>query len=413
MDGVEAIRQAMRQLRAHKLRAVLTLFGLVWGTAAVIFLVGWGEGVNAMLERGFFKTGKNLGQIWAGRIGEDFTPAVDRRFLWFTLEDVERLRRRSRLPELIGAEIGDFMAATYRQRAINTDVRGVDPEVLEIRGVPIAAGRGIARSDLDHRRRVALLGEKTRRRLLGPEGGVGSRIRLAGTPFRVIGVLKEMGAQLNRDGNEIDEQIWVPLTTFHAHWPRWWTDDFYVRTILYRMRDRHLFDETEQEMRAILAERLGSAPDDDEAIVGWSPVKILRQLPMDQTKGLMLILATATLVIGGVGTLNMMLDAVHERRREIGVRMAVGARRIDVVGQFFLETFVVVAVGGVLGVALGVGGCLVLSSFHVPDLIPIPELSLWVVALAIGVMSAVGLAAGVVPAWRASRVDPAVTLRMD
>ena len=92
--GLEAIRQALRLLRAHKLRASLTLFGLVWGTASVIFLVGWGRGVTAMLERGFFKAGKNMGEVWAGRVSEEFTPAVDRRYLWYTIEDVETLRRR-------------------------------------------------------------------------------------------------------------------------------------------------------------------------------------------------------------------------------------------------------------------------------------------------------------------------------
>ena len=92
----EAARQALRLLRAHKARSLLTLFGLAWGAASVIFLSGWGAGVITMLERGFFKTGKNMGEVWAGKVGEDFTPAADRRYLWFTYEDVEALRRRSR-----------------------------------------------------------------------------------------------------------------------------------------------------------------------------------------------------------------------------------------------------------------------------------------------------------------------------
>ena len=127
----------------------------------------------------------------------------------------------------------------------------------------------------------------------------------------------------------------------------------------------------------------------------------------------MFVLATATLVIGGVGTLNMMLDSVHERRMEIGVRLAVGARPRDIVVQFFTETFTVVSLGGLFGVALGIGGCLVLGSLQVPDLVPVPILSWEIVALALTVMSSVGLVAGVVPAWRASRIDPAETLRME
>ena len=107
--GGEAVLQALRLLRAHKMRALLTMFGLVWGTAAVIFLVAWGRGTNAMLERGFFKAGKNMGEVWAGKVSEEFTPAVDRRYLWYTWDDVEALRRRARIPDLIGAESWEML----------------------------------------------------------------------------------------------------------------------------------------------------------------------------------------------------------------------------------------------------------------------------------------------------------------
>ncbi len=405
------MRQAMRLLWAHKTRSALTMFGVVWGTAAVIFLVGWGDGVNATVERGFYKAGRNLGEVWAGRVSEDFTPAVDRRYLWYTLEDVETLRRRARLPELVGAEAWRMLPATFGQRAINVDVRGIEPEIGELRGVKLAAGRGISRSDVEHRRRVIVLGDTARRRLLGAEGGIGSWVRLAGKPFKVVGVLEHLGTQLSRDRNLIDEQGWVPISTVQTNWPQWWTDEFVVTKIVYRMPHADLLEETEREVRAILAGELGVPPDDDEAIGIYSAVKMLATLPLAQTNGMLLVLATATLVIGGIGILSMMLDSVHERRREIGVRLAVGARRRDVVAQFFLETITIVSLGGLLGVALGVGGCLFLGSLEVPDLLPVPILSGRIVAIAVGVMSGVGIAAGVIPAWRAARIDPALTLR--
>ncbi len=413
MKPVEAFFQALRLLWAHKGRATLTLFGLVWGTASVIFLMGWGEGVTLMLERGIERTGKNLGQAWAGRISEDFTPAVDRRYLGFTSEDLERLRRRARLPEIVAGETQEFMPVAYRQRAINVDTRGVEPQGMQIRGVPIASGRGISHSDVKHRRRVVLLGHRTRSKLLGAEGEVGSWIRVAGTPFKVVGILSRVGTQLGRDGDEIDDQAWVPLSTFQAQWPRSWTDDAWVEKILYRMPGRHMMRETEQEVRAILAEGLGVSPTDEEAVRIWSPLELLSQLPLDQMRGLMFVLATATLVIGGVGTLNMMLDSVHERRQEIGVRLAVGARSRDILVQFFLETFTIVSLGGLLGVALGGTACALLAGLEVPDMVPVPVVEPRIIVIAIAVLSAVGVFAGVVPAWRAARVDPAVTLRMD
>ena len=413
MHPLQALVEALRLLWAHKGRSSLTLFGLVWGTASVIFLMGWGQGVTVMLETSFERTGKNLGQFWAGRISEDYTPAVDRRYLWFQMEDVERVRRRARLPELVAGETQEYLPYAYRQRAFNVDTRGVEPQGMAIRGVPVVSGRAITVSDIQHRRRVVLLGDRTRRRLLGAEGEVGSWVRIAGTPFRVVGILGHVGTQLGRDGEEIDDQAWLPISTFQAQWPRWWTEEPWVEKVLYRMPSRHQLEETEQEIRALLAEGLGVSPNDEEAVRAWSPVEMLSELPLDQMRGLLFILAAATLVIGGVGTLNMMLDSVHERRQEIGVRMAVGARGRDVLLQFFLETFTIVGLGGLAGVALGAGLCAALARLQVPDLVPVPVVSWSIVATALLVMSAVGVLAGVVPAWRASRVDPAVTLRMD
>ena len=410
---MESVRQAFRLLRAHKARSVLTLFGLVWGTAAVIFLVGWGAGVKTMVTNGFNKTGKNMGQMWAGRIGEEYTPAVDRRELWFTWQDIQHVRRRARIAELVGTEKRRYLPVTAGQKAVNVEVRGVEIVSQQIRSLPLAAGRGISHADLDHRRRVAVLGADARTDLLGPGSRLGDRLRIDGKNFEVVGFLDRVGTQFGRDGEEVDDQVWIPLTTHLAFWPMEWTDDDVVSFLLYRMPHRDLAEETEAELRRILADRIHVSPTDDEAIVGWSPVKTLRMIPLDQQDGLMFALSAATLVIGGIGVLNMMLDSVRQRRREIGIRLAIGARRRDVLLQFFLETLTIVAFGGGLGVALGVGGCLALEALALPDLIPVPELSFGVLAMALGTMGGVGLVAGLVPAWMASRIDPALTLRAE
>jgi putative ABC transport system permease protein len=409
----EALREALQTLAAHKGRALLTLFGIVWGTASVIFLTGWGDGVRAMMERGFFKTGRNMGSTWAGFIGEDYSPAVDRRYLWFTSPDLEALRARVRLSEIVGGECWQWSAATYRGRARQVDLRGVDLEAVAIRGVPIAAGRAINQGDLDHRRRVVVLGDEVRRLLLGPEGGVGSWVRFDGKPFQVVGLLAPVGVQLGQDRVVIDQQAWAPLTTVQLLFPAWWTEDPVITNVIYRIRDRRGFAEAKQEVRAILAERLGVSARDEDAIRAWSSLEMLNRLPLDQTRGFLFVLAVATLGVGGIGVLSMMLDAVHERRQEIGVRLAVGARRRDVLAQFFLETLVVTGLGGLAGAALGVAGCWALGRLEVPEFVPVPILRPLMIAVALGVMSAVGILAGVLPAWRAARIDPAVTLRSE
>lgn len=419
MSPREAVSQALRLLLAHPLRSALTMFGLVWGTAAVIFLMGWGRGTQTMLQHAFDRTGRNMAQAWAGKVSEDFSPAVDRRYLWFTLDDVEALRRRAKIPEIIGAENRRYAPIAYRQRAFSFEVRGTDPQTIAIRGAPVAVGRTITREDLEQRSRVAVLGHDVRKKLLGAEGHVGSRIRIDGTPFRVVGVLGRVGTQLNRDGDEIDDQVWVPLSTQLGLWPNEYVDQDVVRSIVFRVRDRSRIADARREVRAILADRLGVPPTDEEAIHIWSPIEMLMRLPVGQQNAVNVLIAITTLVIGGIGILSMMLDAVRERRPEIGIRLAVGARRRDILAQFFLETLAIVLLGGALGVALGVGGCLLLGSDafragiapDLRDLVPAPELSAAVIVVAVSVMSAVGVTAGLVPAWRAAQVDPAETLR--
>jgi putative ABC transport system permease protein len=178
-----ALREALSTLRQHRGRALLTLFGIVWGTASVIFLGGWGEGLQVMMERGFFKAGRNMGEVWAGRPREDFSAAADRRYLWFNQDDLEALRRRAGRVELVGGEAWDFVGATHGGRSQNVDLRGLDPEAVAIRGVPVAAGRSITPADVAHRRRVVVLGDDVRKSLLRPGEGVGTWIRLDGKPF--------------------------------------------------------------------------------------------------------------------------------------------------------------------------------------------------------------------------------------
>jgi putative ABC transport system permease protein len=410
----EAVREALRTLRTSWLRTVLTLFGIVWGSASVVFLLSWGLGVRAMMEATYMRVGRNLVHVMPGNIGENFTPAADRRMLWFNLDDVEALRERVRLSTLVVPESHFFRDVAYRQTATSLNVRGVTPDHVALRGVRVSAGRGFRRDDLLHRRRVAVLGSEARQRLLGAHGGVGSMIRIGGQSFRVVGLLERVGTQLWQDGpTRVDEQLWIPLTTLFAFGPRFGHDAEVVDSILLSVKDRRLRHAAEDEVRAILAERLRVSATDKEALRVQSPLDALERLPLEQISGLLFTLGVTTLVIGGVGILTMMLDSVQERRQEIGVRLAVGARQRDVLRQFFLETFVITGLGGLLGIGLGLGGCAVLASFETVDLIPIPIVRWETLAVTLAVMTAVGFISGLFPAWRASRVEPSVTLRAE
>jgi putative ABC transport system permease protein len=414
----ESLREALRLLRAQPLRTALTLFGLVWGTAAVIFLVSWGRGLQTMMELAFARAGKNMVFIVADKVKEDFSPAADRRFLWFIAEDVAALRRRAHTIDLVAGETSLFRVSSFGGRSASLNIRGVEPENFVIRGVQLGEGRAISRADGTLRRRVVVLGHTAQRRL---GARVGDWVRLGGTPFLVVGTLQRVGTQLARDGPLIDEQAWVPLATHQVQWHNPFVADDVINVILVRMKDKRLLDATKSEARAILAERLRVSPDDDEAVLMFSPEEVLRTIPLDQQGVLYVMIGGTTLAIGGIGILALMLDAVRERRREIGVRLAVGGRPRDVLVQFFLESTLLFALGGALGVAFGAGGALLLGSDglranlspELRDLVPIPQLSADVILLALAVMAAVAILAGVVPAWRAMKIDPALTLRAD
>jgi len=409
----EAVRQAIATLRAQPLRTFLTMFGVFWGTASVVFLLAWGRGLQDMVEAGLTRVGQNLAMVWAGRIGEDFTPAADRRELWLTREDGEHVARSAHLAGPVGTEAAEWWVVSRGAYSALEDVWGVEAVSFSLRGVEVAAGRPLLRRDVALRRRVAVLGADARERILGPGGGVGARISIRGRSYEVVGILERVGTQLWRERSELDDQIWIPLSTLLAERAPTAAGEPAVDFLIFRFPGRGQYEAASREVRHLLARRLRVAPEDEEALYVVSPEDALAQIPLEEMQGVFLILAVATLGIGGVGVMNLMIDAVHDRRAEIGVRLAVGARRREVVAQFFLETVAATGVGGLLGVAFGVAGSLAMGAFEVPDLIPVPELRPDIVAVALAVMGGVGAAAGVVPAWRAARVDPAEILRAE
>jgi putative ABC transport system permease protein len=406
---IAILRQALDTMWQHRRWAALTMFGIVWGTASVVLLVGWGVGVHAMLERSMQKVGKNLVYVWPGRIGEDVSPAEERRKLWIDLEDVDAVRGSAHTIAVASAEIQAWVRARYGSSGRTVDLRGVEVVMKDLRGLSLAAGRFFSPDDVRLERRVAVIGEKARERLLGARPVLGESLNLSGQSFTVIGLFEPVGAQLNRDGADLDEQIWIPLSTAKVLLAR-----EHIDRILIRAKERRLNDQLKREVRAILADRLHVSPHDEEAIFMLSIMEYLAGFDsvFATLNVFLMLLAVGTLAIGGIGVMNMMLVSVNERRREIGLRLAVGARRDQVVAQFLVETLAITLVGGLSGLTLGVAGCLVLGRLP-KDVIPVPEIVPSVVVAAIGVTVVVGLLSGIGPAWRTAGIDPAESLRAE
>ena len=183
------VQQALATMRQHRRWAVLTMFGIVWGTASVVLLVGWGIGVHAMVDDGMQKVGKNLVFIMPGRIGEDLSAADERRVLHFDLDDAAAVRRAARHVDALSAEIALWRYVRHGGRGRTIDVRGIEPEMQDLRGSVMAAGRFITADDLRFHRRVAVIGQTARERLLGARPAMGARLNLDGSSFEVVGVL--------------------------------------------------------------------------------------------------------------------------------------------------------------------------------------------------------------------------------
>lgn len=411
MSPRDVLQQALAVFVADRLRTALTLLGVVWGAASVVFLSAWGEGVHLMTDEGFSKAGRNAAVVWPGRITDQYKVGVHRRSLWFEPGDVEALRNRARLSDVFAAENRVWVEGSARGRTATVDLRGIDLQMQEIRGVAVAAGRLLTKADLASRRRVVVLGTTASLRLIGDAAAVGRVVRLGGTTFEVVGVLEPTGAQLWRDRTDIDEQAWMPLSAFWARWPDERTTSPLVHTIFFRVRDRRLFDDAAHEVRAILGERLRVPADDEAALPIFSSVDALNRLGIERFTTVLRFISVATLAIGGLGILTMMLDAVYERRMEIGLRRSIGARRRDVVAQILVEVVLLTTASGACGVALGAAGCLSLAALGLPDLVPVPILRPAIMLGALVSLLSVALLASLLPTIQASRVEPGIILR--
>jgi len=407
----ESIHIALRALLSNKLRAILTMLGIIIGVGAVITLMSVGKGVEQLVQESFQSIGTNLLYVFPGSL-EGSTSGQQAEL---TMGDYRALADPFLVPDALSVapELSSRADVVAGRRSIRTDVSGVTSEYALVRNKAIALGSFVSEGDVSARSRMAVLGSGASENLF-EEGTypIGQTIKINRIAFRVVGVLEEQGGAAF--GTE-DNAIYVPLTTAQERlYPRWRSrsGEALLSMIYVQVADESLMEQASEDITSLLRQRhdIAFRDEDDFTIINQSD---LVSIFGDITGVLTIFLgaiAAISLLVGGIGIMNIMLVSVTERTREIGIRKAVGAKRRDILLQFLVEAVVLSLVGGLVGVALGMAGARLVGSLaeNLTTVIT-PD----VILLSTGVSAAVGLLFGIYPAFRAARLNPIDALRYE
>ncbi|MBI5833705.1 MAG: ABC transporter permease [Armatimonadetes bacterium] len=403
MNPLEALRIAFSALSANKMRAALTTLGVVIGVAAVIAMTALGQGAAKDVQARLNKLGSNLifvapGQAGRGPIFMGFGSADT-----LSLENAEKLRRS--MPELIAgveAEVSSSEQVKFGTYSSNYRIVGTYSDYSFVRNPDIADGRFFSRLDEEAARRVCVVGSNVARDVIKSGRAVGKRIKIKGIPFEVVGALAETGGFGRQD-----DQVFIPLRTFvqRINFRR------YASNIGVSARDGKSFEEVQAGIRRFLRRehKLRPSQKDDFSIASQTDIASTLNDTNRIFTMLLAGIAAISLVVGGIGIMNIMLVTVTERTREIGIRKALGARKRDIQLQFLIESCVLSILGGLLGVAMGLGTAHLMQTKMGLTV----DVKMQSVVLSFGCAAAIGIFFGFYPASRAAALDPIQALRYE
>jgi putative ABC transport system permease protein len=402
------LRLALRALMVNKMRSSLTMLGIIIGVSAVIAMIAVGSGAKARIAEQIASMGSNLIIVLSGsstsggiRYGSGTVPTL-------TAEDAKAIQTEIPSVKYVAPNLTGIAQVVFGNQNWSTVIYGTTPELLEIRDWPLVSGRPFTQQDIDGATKVCLLGKTVADNLFGGIDPIGQVVRIKKVPFTVIGVLAPKGQ--STWGQDQDDMIFVPLTTaqkrlFGMQFPGM------VRSIAVQAREPEVMKEVENQVTALLRQRhrLQQNQENDFSVRNLTEV----MSSAEQSAGVMSLLlgaiASISLIVGGIGIMNIMLVSVTERTREIGIRIAVGAKGRDILLQFLIESLVLSLIGGTVGIGIGIAGTLVLATFtQWPTLFSIDA-----ILLAFLFSGSVGVFFGFYPARKASMLNPIEALRYE
>jgi putative ABC transport system permease protein len=400
-------RNLFADLYRQPLRTFLTLSGVVWGTFAIILLLAFGDGLGKSVRKSMHGMGEGIVIVWPGVTTMSYKGITKGRQIRMTPEAVMEIK--DRVPNLrrVSPEFRRSCRVRYKKEEYNNVVRGVNPEFGIMRNEIPASGRFLDPLDIQHNRRVCFLGFTIAENLFHEEDPVGKKVLVEGMPFTVIGVMKKKIQNSDYSGGRDEFNLFIPYTTFRAVYGNKYVNNLMLQPELGRSKP------VIAALRDYLGNKIGFDPKDNDALFIWDFTEMEQSLETFflAFRIFLGLIGSFTLLVGAVGVASIMLVVVEERIREIGVKLAVGAKRKQILRQFFSESLAIILLGGLIGFGLAALLLGILPMDKISDFVGYPRINVTVSVATILVLVAVGSVAGLMPARKAASTDPIEALR--
>ncbi len=405
------LRAMLRDLIRQPLRTALTFSGVVWGTFSVVLLIAFGDSVATAQMKRFHGMGQGIVLMFPARTTLPWQGLLKGKAVRVTPEMVEAIPEKVPGIELISPEFVGSRLISHGRKDFRNTVRGVNPGFERMRNTIAGRGRFLDPEDMAGRKRVCLIGDVLAEDLFEKEEAVGRTILIDGVPFLVVGVMQKKSQNSNYNGQRDERCAFIPWTTFAALYGA-----KYVSNFIFRPLDLGRSPAVVRDIKTHLSKLIGFDPADPDAIATWDTLEFEKQFAaffLAFTVFLGLI-GSFTLLVGGVGVASIMRVVVEERTREIGIKLAVGARRRTILRQFFAESLTIMLLGGAAGLALSAGALAAVKAFPTAgfsEFVGVPVLNPLVIVSTVLILLAIGVAAGMIPARAAASTDPIAALR--